>query len=165
MTELPWSPWVAGLVDAFSDRRNLYLTLELGECGSFSNYLAHRALSTEDCRFYFANIVCAINFIHSYGIVHRDIKPENILMCGDGYLMLTDFGNSQMLTSQARWYEAGTLNYVSPDCLGTSCPASIATSLDWWSAGCILFEMASGRPVWVLVLVQMEPELTIQIGF
>ena len=106
-------------------------------------------------------LLSANEHIQANLMVHRDIKPENILMCGDGYLMLTDFGNSQMLTSQARWYEAGTLNYVSPDCLGTSCPASIATSLDWWSAGCILFEMASGRPVWVLVLIQVKPELTI----
>lgn len=147
LVKMPWNPFIAGIIDAFDDQRNLYHVLELGIWGSFYDYIKDRKLHTAQCRFYFANIICGILFIHSRGIVHRDIKPENILMGGDGYLMLTDFGNSQLIDSKDPWDEMGTLNYLAPDCVDSLCAPEFATALDWWSAACILFEMATGEQV------------------
>lgn len=48
-----------------------------------------------DARFYYCNVVCAIGFIHSHGLVSRDIKPANFLVGHYGYLIMTDLGISE----------------------------------------------------------------------
>ncbi|KAK7693973.1 hypothetical protein QCA50_003548 [Cerrena zonata] len=150
LTTLPWHPFVVGIVDAFDDRRNLYHVLELGAYGTFGTFIKGCTYSTDECRFYFLNIVIAIEFIHKFGVVHRDIKPDNILVGGDGYLMLTDFGNAKMLPSDGPWDEMGTLHYLAPECLDAECDPQYAPGLDWWAAACILFEMVTGKKAFPL---------------
>ncbi|XP_010536051.1 PREDICTED: serine/threonine-protein kinase UCNL-like [Tarenaya hassleriana] len=48
-------------------------------------------------RFYLAEIICALEHIHSMGIVYRDLKPENILVQMSGHVILTDFDLSRCL--------------------------------------------------------------------
>ena len=48
------------------------------------------------CRFYFAETVLAVEYLHSFGIVHRDLKPDNLLITSLGHIKLTDFGLSKM---------------------------------------------------------------------
>jgi serine/threonine protein kinase len=58
-----------------------------------------RALNSFDvsmARRYVAEIVLALEYLHSIGIVHRDLKPDNILINDDGHLKLTDFGLSRL---------------------------------------------------------------------
>lgn len=43
------------------------------------------------CRFYVAEILLALEYLHMLGVVYRDLKPENILVREDGHIMLTDF--------------------------------------------------------------------------
>ena len=52
----------------------------------------------ERARFYLAEVVAALRFLHGKGVVHRDLKPENILVMGSGHLRLTDFGTALDLT-------------------------------------------------------------------
>ena len=93
-------------------------------------------------RFYTANIACAIGHLHSKGILHRDIKPENILVDKVGYLHLTDYGTSKFVQPNVTNNTfVGTTQYMAPEMiLGTKheFPA------DWWSLGCIVYEMTTG---------------------
>ncbi len=64
--------------------------------GDFNNILEDVGRLDEDqARFYFAQLILAIESIHELGIVHRDLKPENILMDAKRHLRLTDFGLSE----------------------------------------------------------------------
>ena len=55
--------------------------------------------STFFYRFYIAELICAVESVHSMGFIHRDIKPDNILIDADGHIKLTDFG----LCTGFRW--------------------------------------------------------------
>ncbi|RPD66472.1 kinase-like protein [Lentinus tigrinus ALCF2SS1-7] len=141
LASLPWNPFIVGLLDAYTDPRNLYLLLELAPRGCLYDILGE-PLPPDAAKFYFANLVLALEFLHSHGLVHRDIKNENILIGADGYAMITDFGFSQFVPESEEWARLGTIAFVSPEiatCTTNTTEAKLAS--DWWSAACSLFEM------------------------
>ena len=90
---------------------------------------------------------------HEHGIIHRDLKPSNVRITSDGRLKILDFGLALILRrevsptavteslSQTK-LQAGTLPYMAPEqLLGDSLDART----DVWGAGCVLYEMATGK--------------------
>ena len=53
-------------------------------------------------QFYLAEMVLALEHLHSRGIIHRDLKPENVLLSADGHIKITDFGVAKQTTSDVR---------------------------------------------------------------
>ena len=51
----------------------------------------------EVARFYIAELIHAVEHMHTLGIIHRDLKPENILLTNDRHVLITDFGSSKIL--------------------------------------------------------------------
>lgn len=51
----------------------------------------------ETCRYMIAEIVLALEYLHSQNIVHRDLKPENILLDSDYHIKLCDFGEAKVI--------------------------------------------------------------------
>uniref|UniRef100_A0A287ANG8 non-specific serine/threonine protein kinase n=1 Tax=Sus scrofa TaxID=9823 RepID=A0A287ANG8_PIG len=69
--------------------------------GELFSYLRNRGrFSATTGLFYSAEIVCAIEYLHSKEIVYRDLKPENILLDRDGHIKLTDFGFAKKLVDK-----------------------------------------------------------------
>ena len=90
------SPFVVDLMFSFQSERNLFLVMEFLPGGDLFSLLQNLgALAEEPARFYIAEILHAINYLHDHGILHRDLKPDNVLIGKDGHIKLTDFGLSE----------------------------------------------------------------------
>ena len=77
----------------FQDDRNLYMLLEYVIGGELFSHLRKAGRFTNDMtRFYAAEIVLAIEYLHSKDIIYRDLKPENLLLDSRGHVKITDFG-------------------------------------------------------------------------
>lgn len=75
----------------------------------------HQQLGYNTARLCTAEIVLALEFLHSRGIVHRDLKPENILIDKLGHLVLADFGLAvQLAENRTVQGGSGTFEYMAP---------------------------------------------------
>ncbi|KZF25083.1 putative cyclin-dependent protein kinase [Xylona heveae TC161] len=88
-----------------------------------------------------------IAFCHENRVLHRDLKPQNLLINTKGQLKLADFGLARAFGIPVNTFsnEVVTLWYRAPDVLLGS--RTYNTSIDIWSAGCIMAEMYTGRPL------------------
>ncbi len=88
-----------------------------------------------------------IQFCHDNRVLHRDLKPQNLLINTKGQLKLADFGLARAFGIPVNTFsnEVVTLWYRAPDVLLGS--RTYNTSIDIWSAGCIMAEMYTGRPL------------------
>ncbi|KAJ7286335.1 kinase-like domain-containing protein [Mycena rebaudengoi] len=155
LVDMPWSPFVAGILQTFHDERNLYLILEYAPRGSLADAIRSNApFEPAVALFYFANIVCGFEFLEQHRIVNRDVKPGNILVSEDGYLCLCDFGPAVKLPNLRepadlpKWGGEGTSLYQAPEGVsleGQDEHMEYGHALDWWSAGIILFEMMTKK--------------------
>ncbi|XP_040278393.1 protein kinase C delta type-like [Bufo bufo] len=108
-------------------------------------------------RFMAAEIICGLQFLHTRGIIHRDIKPANILMNSAGHLKIADFGLAVMnIFGDKKISEyAGTLRYMAPEILLRK---PYNTAVDWFSAGVMIYEMATGKYPFNAALKQVTRE-------
>jgi serine/threonine protein kinase len=147
------SEYIVRFYYSFVGLNNLYLVTEFVPGGDLYSLLQHvGSLPEEAAQIYGIQIVYALKYLRSNGIIHRDIKPDNILVTADGHLKLTDFGLSylgmvdrqisdeEIHTSQSF---VGTPDYVAPEII-LSRPHSF--SVDYWSLGIILYEFIYGEP-------------------
>ena len=150
LVRLPWNPFVCGILDVFTDERNLYMLLEFGALGTLKNVMDkkfHGRMPLSAARFYFSNLFLAIEFIHSHGIIHHDIKPDNLIIGEDGYLMLADFGLATNDKNVAQWDVLGTRDWLSPEAAEARVEHRTRFLPDWWAATIVLYEMVTAGMV------------------
>jgi len=88
--------------------------------GDLSLHLANKGTFTEDeSRFYLAELILAVEHLHSKDIIYRDLKPENILTTTDGHIKLADFGLSKEGVGDENLAKSfcGSPAYLSPEML------------------------------------------------
>ena len=91
-----------------------------------------------------AHVLEGLVYLHSQNVIHRDVKTSNMLLGGDGFVKLCDFGVSTMLASDRSLRKScvGTPGYLPPEVIQEQ---PYNTSADIWSFGCSLLEMATGK--------------------
>lgn len=157
-------PGVVRLYYTFQDERSLYFVLDLASGGELLGFLKRITTFDEECtRFYGAQILDTVEYMHRRGVIHRDLKPENVLLDDKMHVKITDFGTAKIIdeskpglagspgfqpdtpaseASRASSF-VGTAEYVSPELLTdkNACKAS-----DLWAFGCIIYQLLAGRP-------------------
>uniref|UniRef100_A0A8C9XJ22 Rho-associated protein kinase n=1 Tax=Sander lucioperca TaxID=283035 RepID=A0A8C9XJ22_SANLU len=143
------SPWVVQLCCAFQDDRHLYLVMEFMPGGDLVTLTMNYDIPEKWARFYTAEVVLALNAIHSMGFIHRDVKPDNMLLDQHGHLKLADFGTCMKMDSTGMVHcetAVGTPDYISPEVLQSQDGAGYyGRECDWWSVGVFIYELLVGE--------------------
>ena len=140
------SPFIVNIKFAFQDETKLYIVSEFLQGGDMFYHMHHSTINfTESTvKFYIIELILAIEFLHENNVIYRDLKPENILMNSEGHIKISDFGLSKKLENQKdkAYTLCGTLQYLAPEILKNK---GYDKSVDWWSLGCIYYEMLTGN--------------------
>lgn len=140
-------PFIVGMNMAFQSKNKLYFVLDYCAGGELFFHLGKLGKFPEPrARFYAAEIILAISYVHSLDIIYRDLKPENVLLDAQGHIRLTDFGLSKEgISGSATGANSfcGTPEYLAPEILNRQ---GHGRAVDWWSLGALLYEMLTGLP-------------------
>ncbi|AOA68601.1 Serine/threonine-protein kinase [Komagataella phaffii CBS 7435] len=137
----------------FQDEQSLYFVLDYASNGELYTLIKkYGSMDLDSVRYYSAQILDAIKYIHDNGVIHRDIKPENILINEQMKIQITDFGTAKLLeknedgeypTNVRATSFVGTAEYVSPELLNEK---YVGKPCDIWAFGCLIYQMISGKP-------------------
>ena len=137
-------PFAAKFYYSFQTDTKLYFVLEYVEGGDFTKvFFAKGRLKEDWVRFYSAEIILALEYLHKNNIIYRDLKSRNIMLDGDGHVKLIDFGLAKVLERDKAYTVCGTPNYIAPEILTGN---SYSKAVDWWSLGIVIYEMLAGNP-------------------
>lgn len=140
-------PFLVNLNYSFQTPENLYFIMDYVNGGELFYHLQKEKKFDEPrVRFYCAEIVLGLEYLHNTGVLYRDLKPENILLTGDGHICMTDFGISKegLHTDDDRTATfCGTPEYLAPEVLEG---VAYGKAVDWWSFGTLMYEMLNGLP-------------------
>uniref|UniRef100_A0A8H7Y1C6 non-specific serine/threonine protein kinase n=1 Tax=Psilocybe cubensis TaxID=181762 RepID=A0A8H7Y1C6_PSICU len=160
-------PFIVTLHHSFQSEGYLYFCMEYCMGGEFFRALQTRpgkCLSEDGSRFYAAEVVAALEYLHLMGFIYRDLKPENILLHESGHIMLSDFDLAKQSTDPSNMPTmvhsetngiplvdtmtctanfrtnsfVGTEEYIAPEVIAAQ---GHTAAVDWWTLGILIYEM------------------------
>lgn len=141
------SRFVVNLAYAFEMKDALCLVLTIMEGGDLKFHIYNMGgepgFPEDRSRFYACEIILGLGHLHKEGIVYRDCKPENILLDSKGHLRISDLGLAvEIPEGEAVRGRVGTVGYMAPEIIDNE---KYTFSPDWFSLGCLVYEMIEGR--------------------
>ncbi|XP_050406334.1 RAC-gamma serine/threonine-protein kinase isoform X2 [Patella vulgata] len=138
-------PFLTQLKYSFQTADRLCFVMEYVNGGELFFHLSRERVFSEDrTRFYGAEIISALGYLHQNDIVYRDLKLENLLLDKDGHIKIADFGlcKEEMFFGASTNTFCGTPEYLAPEVLEDN---DYGRAVDWWGTGVVMYEMMCGR--------------------
>lgn len=136
-------PFIINLYWTCHSDRFLYMLLEFVCGGELFSYLRNSVrFPNETANFFAAEIVSALEYLHSFSIIYRDLKPENLLLDRQGHVRICDFGFAKKVYDRT-WTLCGTPEYLAPEIIQGK---GHHKAVDWWALGILMYEMLAGYP-------------------
>jgi serine/threonine-protein kinase len=135
---------IAQLLTAIRVDNRLLMVMELVEGTALDDVLKLGAMDAGDAVACMSQVLDALGYAHSRGVIHRDVKPANIVVLPDGAVKLLDFGIAQGSTERRLTMAGmvvGSLSYMSPEQV-TAAPVDARSDL--YSVGITLYEALTG---------------------
>ncbi|CAH8500198.1 unnamed protein product [Schistosoma margrebowiei] len=139
-------PFLTALYCAFQTEDRLFFVMEYVNGGDLMFQIQRaRRFDEARARFYAAEVILALMFLHNHHIVYRDLKLDNILLDAEGHCKLADFGMCKegMKPGRSTSTFCGTPDYIAPEILAE---LDYGFSVDWWALGVLMYEMMAGAP-------------------
>ena len=139
-------PFMVRLHWAFQSSQRLYLVMDFCPGGELFFHLHNLGRLAEDlARFYFAEVLLALEYLHANSVIYRDLKPENVLLDIDGHVRIADFGLGKMGIGPKNRTNTfcGSPEYMSPEMLRSE---GHGQPVDFYCLGALLYEMLTGLP-------------------
>jgi serine/threonine protein kinase len=121
------------------------MVLDYCSGGDMSFHLSRELFEEDEAKFFIAELVLAIEFLHGHDIIYRDLKPENILIDEEGHIKLADFGlaKEKVKGNSTSKSFCGSPAYLSPEMVKR---IGVGKAADIYGIGAVLYEMLVGSP-------------------
>ncbi len=143
-------PHILPLYDYGTQDDILYLVMQYVDGGSLKEQIDEGRMDPQEVARLLVQISSALDYAHRQGVIHRDIKPANILLTGEGYALLADFGIAKLAGDSANLTGTGGLvgtpAYMPPE---QGRGGTIDSRADIYSLGVVVYEMLTGSQPYV----------------
>ena len=143
MTKLD-HPFLIKMISYWKDTDKLYMCMKMYQGGELQTIIhteSRDGVPEWAEKFYAANILEGLSYMHQRNIVYRDLKPANVLLDNEGYTVIVDFGFAKIINDGKTFTFCGTPLYLCPEIITQK---GHNAGADHWSWGVMLYEMIVG---------------------